>query len=240
MISHPDREVFPDIGATKEQLAEYYGAVAKLMLPEIANRPLSLLRCPSGISGQCFFQKHWPTGAKSLPRIAITEKHGTDQYVYVRDARDLVALIQEGVVELHPWGAMVEDPDKPDRLIFDFDPAPDVKLPRVMEAARAMRELLDHVGLQSFVKTTGGKGLHVVVPLRRGPGWPEVKEFAHAVAETLAKAGSRGVHYEFLEAQSRGQDLPRLSAQRSRLDRGRGLFGARAARRAGRYAARLG
>jgi bifunctional non-homologous end joining protein LigD len=191
-ISHPDRVVFPDIGLTKLQLAEYYAAIAERILPEIGRRPLSLLRCPEGTAGQCFFQKHFATGAKTLPRVAIKEKHGTDKYVYVRDAHDLVALIQEGIVEIHPWGAQADDPDKPDRLIFDLDPAPDVKWARVVETARVLRELLEHVGLASYLKTTGGKGLHIVVPLRRGGSWPELKAFAHAVANRVAEIDPAG------------------------------------------------
>ena len=187
-ISHPDREVFPEIHITKEELAIYYGAVAAWILPEIAGRPLSLVRCPGGAGGQCFFQKHFATGAKSLHRVAIKEKHGTTEYLVARNAHDLVQLIQEGVIELHPWGALADDPDKPDRLIFDLDPAPNVKFPVVIDAARAMREFLQGLELESFVKTTGGKGLHVVVPLKRGIAWPALKDFARAVAGKFPEA----------------------------------------------------
>lgn len=189
-ISHPDREIFPGVGITKEGLAEYYRAVADWILPEIADRPLSLLRCPTGINGQCFFQKHFTTGMKSVDRIAIREKSGSAEYLVVRDAHDLVALIQEGIIEIHPWGARADDPDKPDRMIFDLDPAPNVAFERVIEATVAMRDLLAEFDLETFAKTTGGKGLHVVVPLRRGIGWKELKSFTHAIAETFARADS--------------------------------------------------
>ncbi|HLJ52149.1 MAG TPA: DNA ligase D, partial [Rhizomicrobium sp.] len=187
-ISHPDREIFPGMGITKEGLAEYYRAVADWVLPEIADRPLSLLRCPTGTGGQCFFQKHFTTGMKSVDRIAIREKSGTADYLVVRDAHDLVALIQEGIIEIHPWGARADDSDKPDRMIFDLDPAPNVAFERVIEAAVAMRDLLAEFDLETFAKTTGGKGLHVVVPLRRGIGWKELKSFTRAIAEAFARA----------------------------------------------------
>jgi bifunctional non-homologous end joining protein LigD len=181
-ISHPDRKVFPDIGVTKLELARYYEAVAPAMLAELANRPLSLLRCPEGLAGECFFQKHFEHGVKNLKRVAIEEKHGTSDYVWIRDAKDLVSLIQEGVIELHPWGARADNPDAPDRLIFDLDPAPELRFAAVIDAAKRLRKLLDGIGLVSFTKTTGGKGLHVVVPLRRNTDWPTAKNFSQAVA----------------------------------------------------------
>jgi bifunctional non-homologous end joining protein LigD len=187
-ISHPSRVVFPDDGITKLQLAEYYDAVAAFILPHLVKRPLSLLRCPIGIGGECFFQKHFATGVKSLPRVAIEEKHGTSEYVMIRNTRELIMLIQEGVIEIHPWGARGDDPEKPDQLIFDLDPAPDVAFSAVVEAAVALRGYLETIGLQSFAKTTGGKGLHVVAPLRRGIGWKPLKEFAHAVGERFTAA----------------------------------------------------
>jgi bifunctional non-homologous end joining protein LigD len=187
-ISHPDRIVFPDSGATKLDLARYYESVGDFILPEIKNRPLSLLRCPQGLAGDCFFQKHFTTGVKELRRIAIKESTATREYVLVRDVKDLVSLAQEGVVEIHPWGAHANDVDKPDRIIFDLDPAPDVAFAKVIEAARLVRKMLEGVKTNPFVKTTGGKGLHVVVPLRPTADWTSVKEFAHAVALTLVES----------------------------------------------------
>lgn len=190
VISHPAREIFPGMGITKEELAEYYHAVADWILPEIAGRPLSLLRCPTGTGGTCFFQKHFAAGMKSVDRVAIREKGAKGaaaEYLVVHDLRDLVAMIQEGVIEIHPWGSRADDPEKPDRLIFDFDPAPDVAFERVVEAAVAMRGLLAEFDLESFAKTTGGKGLHVVVPLRRGIGWTALKDFARAFAAAFAR-----------------------------------------------------
>ncbi|MGH7074050.1 MAG: DNA ligase D [Stellaceae bacterium] len=187
-ISHPDRIVFPDAGVTKLALAQYYAAVSDAILPEIAGRPLSLLRCPEGIGGQCFFQKHFATGVKSLERVAIKEHRGVRDYVVVREIGDLIALIQEGVVEIHPWGARADDPETPDRLVFDLDPAPEIAFAAVIRAAFEVRDLLGKAGLTTFVKTTGGKGLHVVVPLARKLGWAPAKAFARGVAEALAAA----------------------------------------------------
>jgi bifunctional non-homologous end joining protein LigD len=187
-ITHPDRVVYPDIGITKLAMAQYYAAVADWILPEISHRPLSLLRCPEGIGGQCFFQKHFATGVRSLDRVAIAERRGTGEYVVVRDQGDLIALVQEGIIEIHPWGARADDPEKPDRLVFDLDPAPEIAFSTVIEGARTVRGLLDQIGLVSFVKTTGGKGLHVVVPLRRKLDWPPIKAFARGMADTLVAA----------------------------------------------------
>jgi bifunctional non-homologous end joining protein LigD len=125
---------------------------------------------------------------KSVDRVTIREKGITADYLVVHDVHGLIGLIQQGVVEIHPWGACADDPDKPDRIILDLDPAPDVAFDRVVETALAIRDLLLDFGLESFAKTTGGKGLHVVVPLRRGITWKSLKAFAHAIAETFARA----------------------------------------------------
>jgi bifunctional non-homologous end joining protein LigD len=140
------------------------------------------------MAGACFFQKHFATGMKRLHRVTIEEKHATGDYLTVRDARDLVALVQEGVVEIHPWGAKADDPDRPDRVIFDLDPGPRVEWSSVMDTAKALRAHLEQLDLVSFLKTTGGKGLHVVVPVRRGPAWSEIKAFSRAVAGAFVKA----------------------------------------------------
>ncbi len=182
VISHPDRKVFPDAKITKLDLARYYESVAEWIVPEIAGRPLSLLRCPEGIAGQCFFQKHFEHGVESLRRVAIKEEHATREYLVLRDTHDLVALAQEGIIEIHPWGALADDPDKPDRLIFDFDPDPALSFSDVIAAAKSLRKMLTQLKLTSFVKTTGGKGLHVVLPLRRDIDWDHLKNFAQAVA----------------------------------------------------------
>ena len=187
-ISHPDRVIFPDLGITKRQLIEYYAGVAEWILPHIANRPLSLLRCPAGIAEECFFQKHFATGMKGIKRVTIKEKSKTSDYLVLRDAHDLVLLIQEGVVEIHPWGATADDPDSPDQFIFDFDPAPDLPFTAVIDAAKTMRDYLAAMKIESFCKTTGGKGLHVVAPLKRDVEWAELKAFTKKIASNFASA----------------------------------------------------
>jgi bifunctional non-homologous end joining protein LigD len=187
-ISHPDRVIFPDLGITKRQLIEYYASVAEWILPHIANRPLSLLRCPGGIAGECFFQKHFSTGMKDIRRVKIKEKSATSEYLVLRDAHDLVLLIQEGVVEIHPWGATADHPDSPDQFIFDFDPAPDLPFTAVVDAAKTMRDYLAAMKIESFCKTTGGKGLHVVAPLKRDIDWAELKTFTKKIAANFATA----------------------------------------------------
>jgi bifunctional non-homologous end joining protein LigD len=182
VISHPDRIVFPDSGITKLDLARYYDSVAEWMMPELAERPLSLLRCPEGIGGECFFQKHFASGVKGVRRVAIEEEHATRDYLVLRDTHDLIALAQEGIIEIHPWGSRADDPDAPDRLIFDFDPDPELPFAAVMDAAKSLRKMLARLKLVSFLKTTGGKGLHVVLPLRRDVDWDQLKSFAQAVA----------------------------------------------------------
>ena len=172
-------------------MIEYYAAIGDWIVPQIANRPLSLLRCPSGIGDKCFFQKHFETGLKSLRRVTIEEKHGASDYVVLRDVKDLVLLIQEGIVEIHPWGATADDPDRPDEFIFDFDPAEKLPFTAVVDAAKAMRDYLAAMKLESYCKTTGGKGLHVVAPIRRDIDWAALKEFTKKIAANFAVAAPK-------------------------------------------------
>jgi bifunctional non-homologous end joining protein LigD len=186
-LTHPDKVLYPDIGLTKRDLADYYGQVAVLMLPHVADRPLSLVRCPDGRAGECFFQRHYGPGLPAaIQRAPVEGTKGGEMYVKIGSAAGLVALVQIGVLEIHPWGARADAPDKPDRVIFDFDPGPEVEWEAVIAAAQECRERLDAFKLRSFVKTTGGKGLHVVVPIARRYGWPLVKDFAKALAGQMA------------------------------------------------------
>ncbi len=188
-ISHASRIVFPDIGATKLDVARYYEAVGDVMFSQLRDRPLSLLRCPEGVAGTCFFQKHFGWNElPSLARVSLQERKGKVDYLIVRTARDLVELAQHGIVELHPWGCRADDLDRPDRLIFDLDPDPSVGWDRVVDTALALKQNLEALGLISFAKTTGGKGLHLVVPLQRKATWTELKEFARAFAEAVVDA----------------------------------------------------
>lgn len=185
-ISHPEKVLYPDMGLTKEDLAEYYQGVAKWMLPYVANRPLSLVRCPGGHNAQCFFQKHpgtsLPTG---LDRITIRGKKNKGEYLVVQDSDDLVQLAQMNVLEIHCWGCTADSTDKPDQIVFDLDPDKGVSSKQIVQAAKLLREVLGGINLESFVRTSGGKGLHVVVPLTPKATWKEAKEFSATVAKTF-------------------------------------------------------
>jgi bifunctional non-homologous end joining protein LigD len=187
-LTHPERILFPDTGLTKLGLANYYTQIAEWILPHAVDRPLSVVRCPDGQAGQCFYQKHAGAGTpQSLGRVSIEEKDGPEEYVFVRDLEGLLSLVQMSVLEIHPWGALRDNVDRPDRLTFDLDPGPDVPWPRVVEAAFVTRDLLADHGLESFLKTTGGKGLHVVVPLSpRRADWNEAKRVCKYLAGLLA------------------------------------------------------
>lgn len=186
-ITHPARVVYADNGTTKGQVATYYAAVARWMLPELVDRPLSMVRCPGGTDSACFFQKHHAAKLGGNVRaVALEEKDGgEDDYVYIRNLKGLLELVQMNTLEFHPWGARVDKPDSPDRLVLDLDPAPEVAWNAVVTAAREIRGRLQEQGLASFVRTSGGKGLHVVVPFRRGPGWPAVKAFCETLADAM-------------------------------------------------------
>lgn len=185
-LTSPDKVLYPDQGITKQELAEYYAAVAEWMLPHVAHRPLSLVRCPQGRMKECFYQKHVQTGlADVLGRVKIREKSKIGQYVIVENAAGLVALVQMGVLEIHIWGALAKDFERPDRLVFDLDPDEGLPWQRVIEGARLLRGVLEALGLRSFLKTTGGKGLHVVVPIRPKDEWDEVKDFCRAIVERI-------------------------------------------------------
>jgi bifunctional non-homologous end joining protein LigD len=183
-ITHPDRVVYPEQGVTKLALARFYADIQDWLLPYLANRLLSLVRCPEGHQKECFYQKHLTTSqAKNVPRQGFRESKGVKQYIYVRSIAHVIALVQAGVVEFHPFGSQVTDVERPDLMVFDLDPSPGVPWRETMRAARELRQRLEDLKLSSFVRTTGGKGLHVVVPLRPVADWDEVKAFTKAVAE---------------------------------------------------------
>lgn len=197
-ISSPGRVVYPRVGAhgadiTKVDLARYVEAVAPLMLPHVAGRPLAVVRCPDGVRGPGFYQKHKTPGMpRSVGSIDISEEDGDPKsQLMVEDAEGLVALVQMGALEIHPWGVATHAPDQPDRLIFDLDPAEDRSWADVAGAAREVRQRLVAAGLVSFPKTTGGKGLHVVAPLDGTTPWSEVRTFARDLAATIAAESPR-------------------------------------------------
>jgi bifunctional non-homologous end joining protein LigD len=185
-ITHPKRIISKIGEITKGQLAEYYAAVAPFILPHIARHPLSLLRCPSGIDGECFFQRNTGKGLGADVKPFVFRHSGKKtEYLYIEDEKGLLEVIQMGAIELHPWGARIDAIDSPDRMIFDLDPAPDVPFDAVKLAAQDLRQRLEQKGLESVLKTTGGKGLHVTVPLVGKDKWPAVKSFAAALADEM-------------------------------------------------------
>jgi bifunctional non-homologous end joining protein LigD len=187
-VTHPDKVLFAAQDVTKRELIEHYQSVAKWMLPHIVERPISLVRCPAGSGGSCFYQKHASDGfPDAFKSTRIREKSGTDKYLYIEDERGLIAAVQVGVLELHLWGCHVDDVEKPDRLIFDFDPDVGLDFSHVKEAAKDMRKRLADLGLESFAMVTGGKGVHVIAPLRRGHSWDEHRDFAEALARVMAE-----------------------------------------------------
>ncbi len=187
-LTHPDHVLFPEVGITKRGLVEYYVEIADWILPHLKNRPLALVRCPAGEGKQCLYQKHPAKGAPAaLLRVEIQEKHSVEEYAVVNDVAGLVSLVQMGVLEIHPWGSRTDQIERPDRLIFDLDPAEDVPWPRVVAAAGQLRELLEELDLRSFLKTTGGKGLHLFVPIDRRHEWPQAKQFAKGVVSELVR-----------------------------------------------------
>jgi bifunctional non-homologous end joining protein LigD len=186
-LTHPDRVLDARSGLTKRALARYYEAVGEWMLPHASGRLLTLVRCPEGVGGECFYQKHAGEAfPKAIRRVPLDEGDGDETYTAVDSVAGLVSLVQIGVMEVHVWGSRADRPERPDRIVMDLDPAPDVPWARVVRGALTLRERLASLGLESFVKSTGGKGLHVVVPLARRSTWAEVKGFSRALAREAA------------------------------------------------------
>src|SRR5262249_30899842 len=183
-LTHPDRLLWAE-GISKQALAEFYAEIADQILPHIAGRVLSLVRAPSGAQDKTFFAKHpWP-GLDHALHVDVGEK---EPMIAIRDVAGLISLVQSGTVEIHPWGSRADDLERPDRLIFDLDPGEDVPWSAVLEAARDLRAELQRIGLESFVKTSGGKGLHVVVPVEPRLEWDAAKTFTQSVAEKMSRA----------------------------------------------------
>jgi bifunctional non-homologous end joining protein LigD len=183
-LTHPDRVLWPDVGLTKQGLAEFYVEIAEWILPHVIGRPLALVRCPSGVGSECFFQKHAWNGMNSAVR---RKRVADDEVLFIEDLDGLMALVQASCLEIHPWGSTLDAIEKADRITIDLDPAEDVPWTALIEGALEVRDRLKALRLESFIKTTGGKGLHVVVPLTPKAGWDEVKRFAQSLAEAMAK-----------------------------------------------------
>lgn len=188
-ISSRDRVIFPDSGQTKGDLADYYAAIAPLMLAHAASRPISLVRCPQGRAKKCFFQKHDSGGLGDHVRhIPIKEKDGgTHDYLYIDDATGLLQCVQMGTIEFHAWASHAGAVEKPDRVIFDLDPDEGLDFGDVKSAAEDIRKRLSEFGLTSFAMLSGGKGVHVVVPLVSGHDWEKHADFARGLAKALAQ-----------------------------------------------------
>jgi bifunctional non-homologous end joining protein LigD len=188
-LTHPDKVLYADGAITKHDLATYYSRVADWMLPHVADRPLALVRCPEGSAKACFFQKHPGTApTEHVKRVNVGQASAPEYNLVIDDVSGLVSLVQMGVLEIHVWGSRALNLDKPDRLTFDLDPDPAVPWRDVVTAARSVRFLLEEVGLTSFLKTTGGKGLHLVVPVQPRSDWDEAKTFCRAVADFMVRS----------------------------------------------------
>jgi DNA ligase D len=207
-VTNPDRVMFGEGGPTKLEVALYYARVGDWMLPELINRPVSLLRCPTGKAADCFFQRHAMAGMPEvIKRISLREEGSKERadYLYVEDARGLLALAQFGAVEFHTWGCRIDNPERPDRIVFDLDPDEGLPWREVVSAAQHVGQALRELGLVPFLKTTGGKGLHVVVPIARRHGWAEVRGFCEAFARRQAELAPGRFTANMAKRQRRGR-----------------------------------
>jgi bifunctional non-homologous end joining protein LigD len=185
-ITHPDRVIDASSGTTKVQLAQYYASVAEWILPQLKDRPVALVRAPDGIAGELFFQKN--AERLAIPGITTLDQKLTGQpMMVINNAEALIGAVQMSTVELHTWNATSDNLDKPDRFVLDLDPDPALPWKRMVEATQLTLSVLDELGLKAFLKTSGGKGIHLVVPLTRKLGWDEVKDFSHAIVSHMAK-----------------------------------------------------
>jgi bifunctional non-homologous end joining protein LigD len=184
-LTHPDRVLWPAVGVTKQGLAEFYAEVWPWIAPHVVNRPLALVRCPGGVDETCFFQKHAFAGMNDQVARSHDPEDG-EEILTISNLEGLLSLVQSSVLEIHVWGVTLNDLDRPDGLTFDLDPAPDVSWPDVVSGALEVRDRLKQKGLDSFVKTTGGKGLHVYAPLKPHADWPAAKAFAQKLAASMA------------------------------------------------------
>jgi bifunctional non-homologous end joining protein LigD len=208
-LSNPDKVLYPEQGVTKVELAFYYEAVAEWMLPHISARPLTLVRCPSGHHAHCFYQKHFDRDSVPPPLrlVELEERDGPALYGVLNSVPGLISMVQLGALELHTWNSRADRPERPDRFVIDLDPDPGVEWDAVVDAALNVRELMTGLGLESFLKTTGGKGLHVVVPLVRRAEWGEVRDFSRAAASLLARAAPDRYTLEMSKRKRKGRIL---------------------------------
>jgi bifunctional non-homologous end joining protein LigD len=205
-ITHPNRMIYPDVKLTKLDIARYYEEIADWILPYLAGRPLTLVRCPEGPGGECFYQKHLRGSMpETVHGVWIKEKDGREEYLAIDDLPGLISLVQMSVLEFHPWPAREDDVEKPDMLVFDLDPGDGVEWKDVVAAAREVRDFLGELGLTSFLRTSGGKGLHIVAPLSRRNTWEEFKAFAKGVADTMTSRAPHRYIATMSKAKRRGK-----------------------------------
>lgn len=207
-LTSPEKVFYREEGYTKLDLARYYEAVADRMLPHLRERPLTLVRCPQGYEADCFFQKHMDeVDSPHVRKIRVRETRGARDYGTVRDLAGILTVVQLGALELHTWNSRADRLEQPDRVTLDIDPDPGVGWKDVVQAAREIRLLLRELDLECFLKTTGGKGLHVVVPLVRRAGWEDVRDFARAVLGTLAGASPSRYTLDMAKSKRKGRLL---------------------------------
>ena len=206
-ISSPERVIFPELGLTKKDLADYYAAIEPLIMIDAAKRPMTLIRCPGGRTGECFFQKHDKgTFGPHVKHIPIEESDGAiEDYLYFDDIRGLLASVQMGTIEFHGWGSKVEKVEYPDRLVFDLDPDVGLDFSKVKDAAVRLKALLEDLGLKSFPLLSGGKGVHVVVPLDQSKDWPTVKSFAERFSRAISEAEPQTFTANIRKVQRKGR-----------------------------------
>jgi len=204
-ITHPDKLLYPEDKITKQDMVAYYHYIYKWIRPYIVNRPLTIVRCPNGYK-KCFYQKHIvPSTSSALHTITIKEKEGQGEYIYLNDEAGLITLAQMGILEIHPWGSTNAKIEYPDIIVFDLDPAPDVSWEKIVEAAFNIKKHLTELKLQSFIKTTGGKGLHVVIPIKPKDNWQAVKNFTHVFTDLLTMENPNHYINKMTKAKRKGK-----------------------------------
>jgi bifunctional non-homologous end joining protein LigD len=206
-LTHPDRIYWKDAGVSKQGLAEYYLEVWAQMEPYVVKRPLALVRCPEGVGSPCFFQKHAWRGQSEAILLAKDPQDPAEPIIAIDSLAGLLGLVQGGVLEIHPWGAKLADLERPDYINMDLDPGPGVTWPQVIAAAQQVRERFTAAGMASFVKTSGGKGLHVVAPLKPKAEWPAVKAFAKAIADAMSADSPERFVATVTKAKRKGKTL---------------------------------
>jgi bifunctional non-homologous end joining protein LigD len=200
-ISHPDRLIYPDQAISKVQLARYYERIADWIVPHVKGRPLTLVHCPAGIASPCIYLKHakqW--GPNALRRVRIQEKTKVGEYLVADSIEAVVSLAQMGIVEVHTWNSTDDDVERPNRIVWDLDPGPEVAWKHVATAAKVVRDVLKTLALESWVKTTGGRGLHVVMPIKPTRDWSECLTFSRAVSEAIERTDPQRYTTTFAKA----------------------------------------